>query len=166
MKSSLRATSKRHNIQEIVMSLHNLFNTPGSVRRKKRVGCGESSGHGKTSCRGTKGQMSRSGHKRKPNFEGGQMKLIRRMPKVGFSNAAHSRVFDPVNLDQLASFADGAEVSPETLAQAGILRDPKHEVKILAGGEFGRKLSVKAHAFSATARAKIEAAGGTCTVIG
>lgn len=148
------------------MSLHTLSNTPGSIHRRKRVGCGESSGHGKTSGRGTKGQMSRSGHKRKPNFEGGQMKLIRRMAKRGFNNNARRVVLVPVNLTQLAGFAEGAEVSPETLAQAGVLREPQDPVKILAGGEINRKLTVKAHAFSESARAKIEAAGGTCTVIG
>ena len=148
------------------MSLHNLQNTTGAVRRKKRVGCGESSGHGKTSCRGSKGQMARSGHKRKPNFEGGQMKLIRRMPKVGFSNRAHERRFSAINLAQLASFAAGAEVSPESLAKSGILREPQNEVKILGDGEITLKLTVKAHAFSASAKTKIEAAGGTCTVIG
>lgn len=148
------------------MSLHNLTNVPGAVRPKKRVGCGESSGSGKTSGRGNKGQMSRSGHKRKPNFEGGQMKLIRRMPKRGFSNNARRVVFVPVNLSQLAGLADGTDVSPETLAQSGLLREAQDQVKILAGGEISRKLNVKAHAFSATAKAKIEAAGGTCTVIG
>ena len=147
------------------MSLHTLSNTPGAVRPKKRVGCGESSGHGKTSGRGTKGQMSRSGHKRKPNFEGGQMKLIRRMPKRGF-NQAHGTVYVPVNIDQLGAFADGAEVSPATLVAAGLLRHVDDQVKILAGGDAGRKLTVKAHAFSASAKAKIEAAGGSCTVIG
>ena len=148
------------------MSLNTLSNTPGSIHRKKRVGCGESSGHGKTSGRGNKGQMSRSGHKRKPNFEGGQMKLIRRMPKRGFSNNARRVALIPVNIDRLESFADGAEISPETLALAGILRESQDPVKILAGGEVTRKLTVKAHAFSASAKAKIEAAGGTCTVIG
>ena len=148
------------------MSLHNLTNVPGAVRPKKRVGCGESSGSGKTCGRGTKGQMSRSGHKRKPNFEGGQMKLIRRMPKRGFSNNARRIEFVPVNLNQLAGLADGVEVSPETLAASGLLREAQDHVKILAGGDISRKLNVKAHAFSATAKAKIEAAGGTCTVIG
>ena len=147
------------------MPLHNLQNVPGSVRRKKRVGCGEASGSGKTSGRGTKGQMSRSGHKRKPNFEGGQMKLIRRMPKVGFSNRAHETLYVAINLDRLAAFAAGSEVTPETLAKAGILREGQDLVKILAGGDLGLSLNVKAHAFSATAKAKIEAAGGTCTVI-
>jgi len=148
------------------MSLHNLTNVPGAVRPKKRVGCGESSGSGKTSGRGTKGQMSRSGHKRKPNFEGGQMKLIRRMPKRGFSNNARRIEFVPVNLNQLAALADGTEVSPETLARSGLLREAQDHVKILASGDISRKLTVKAHAFSASAKAKIEAAGGTCTVIG
>jgi len=157
---------KPPNNQEVVMSLHNLSNTPGSVRRKKRVGCGESSGSGKTSGRGAKGQMSRSGHKRKPNFEGGQMKLIRRMPKRGFSNNARKIFYVAINLGQLAGFADGAEVSPETLAQTGLLREPQNPVKILGEGELKQKLVVKAHAFSATAKARIEAAGGSCTVIG
>lgn len=148
------------------MQLHSITNVPGSVRRKKRVGCGESSGHGKTSCRGSKGQMARSGHKRKPNFEGGQMKLIRRMPKVGFNNAAHQVGVAGINLDRLAKFAAGSEVSPETLRAAGIVRRAGDLVKILANGEVTQALNVKAHAFSATAKAKIEAAGGTCTVIG
>lgn len=148
------------------MSLHNLKNVPGSVRRKKRVGCGESSGAGKTSGRGAKGQMARSGHKRKPNFEGGQMKLIRRMPKVGFNNAAHARVLVGINLNRLANFAAGADVSPETLVAAGVLRKAGDLVKILSVGEVSHQLNVKAHAFSASAKAKIEAAGGTCTVIG
>lgn len=147
------------------MSLHTLSNTPGAVRSKKRVGCGESSGHGKTSGRGTKGQMSRSGHKRKPNFEGGQMKLIRRMPKRGFNHAS-ATVYVPVNLAELEKIGAKGEISPETLIQAGLLRHAGDLVKILAGGEITSKLVVKAHAFSASARAKIETAGGSCTVIG
>lgn len=148
------------------MQLHTITNVPGSVRRKKRVGCGESSGHGKTSCRGSKGQMARSGHKRKPNFEGGQMKLIRRMPKVGFNNAAHQVSSIGVNIESLSKFPAGSEVTPETLRAAGVVRRAQDLVKILANGEISHALNVKAHAFSATAKAKIEAAGGTCTVIG
>lgn len=148
------------------MNLHSLSNTPGSIHRRKRVGCGESSGHGKTSGRGAKGQMSRSGHKRKPNFEGGQMKLIRRMPKRGFSNNARRVEFVSINLNRLSQFGEGAEISPESLAAAGVLREPQNPVKILATGEIDRKLNVRAHAFSAAAKAKIEAAGGTCTLIG
>lgn len=148
------------------MNLHSLSNTPGSIHRRKRVGCGESSGHGKTSGRGAKGQMSRSGHKRKPNFEGGQMKLIRRMPKRGFSNNARRVEFVSINLNRLSQFGEGAEISPESLAAAGVLREPQNPVKILATGEVDRKLNVRAHAFSAAAKAKIEAAGGTCTLIG
>lgn len=143
--------------------LNTLSNNPGAVQRKKRVGCGESSGHGKTSCRGAKGQMSRSGHKRKPNFEGGQMKLIRRIPKRGFNNS-HGTTYTAVNIGQIASLGS-AEVTPESLRTAGLLREDSQLVKVLGDGELTKAVAVKAHAFSAPAKAKIEAAGGTCVVI-
>lgn len=146
------------------MNLHSLQNVPGARRAKKRVGCGESSGHGKTSCRGTKGQMARSGHKRKPAFEGGQMQLIRRIPKRGFTHA--SRVpFTAVNVGQLARFDAGADVTVDALRAAGLVGGAGARVKILGEGELSQKLSVKAHAFSASAKAKIEAAGGRCEVL-
>ncbi len=143
------------------MQLHLIKNAPGSVRPKKRVGCGEGSGHGKTSGRGTKGQMSRSGHKRKPAFEGGQMRLIRKIPKRGFNNPVKV-VFAPVNLADLESYADGTEVTPRLLQQSGFIHDAHEPVKVLGGGELRKKLTVKAQAFSASAREKIAAAGGTC----
>ncbi len=146
------------------MNLHELSNRPGAKRAKKRVGCGESSGHGKTSCRGTKGQMSRSGHKRKPTFEGGQMRLIRRIPKRGFNHASKT-LFVPVNLTELERFDNGTEVTIELLRKAGVVNGNIANVKILGSGDLGKKLTVKATAFSASAKSKIEAAGGTCVVV-
>lgn len=146
------------------MNLHTLSNVPGAVRAKKRVGCGESSGHGKTSCRGAKGQYARSGHKHKAGFEGGQMTLIRKLPKRGFNHASKV-VFVTVSVAQLDKLATGVEVTPEFLLAAGLLSKQTERVKILADGEISRKVTVKAHAFSATAKAKIEAQGGTCEVV-
>jgi large subunit ribosomal protein L15 len=146
------------------MQLHSIKNVEGAVRKKKRVGCGESSGHGKTSCRGTKGQMSRSGHKRKATFEGGQMRLIRRMPKRGFNNPVKV-VFAPVNLADLEVFANGSEVDAVALAKAGLIHDASRPVKVLGDGVLNRKLTVKANAFSAAAREKIAAAGGECITV-
>lgn len=146
------------------MQLHAIKNVPGAMRKKKRVGCGEGSGHGKTSGRGTKGQMSRSGHKRKAAFEGGQMRLIRKIPKRGFNNPVKV-VFAPVNLSDLETFAAGTEVTPDLLQQSGFIHDASSPVKVLGDGALTKKLTVKAHAFSATAREKITAAGGDCISI-
>ena len=146
------------------MNLHQLTNRPGARRPKKRVGCGESSGHGKTSCRGTKGQMSRSGHKRKPAFEGGQMRLIRRIPKRGFNHPTKI-VFVPVNLSELGRFDNGTEVDVALLRKTGLVNGNTEAVKILGDGQLEKKLTVKASAFSAAAKSKIEAAGGTCVVV-
>jgi large subunit ribosomal protein L15 len=146
------------------MDLHSLSNQPGAVRRSKTVGRGRSSGHGKTSGRGHKGQMARKGHKHKLGFEGGQMPLLRRLPKRGFKNPARTAYLG-VNVGRLERFADGAEVTPETLAGAGLAARIPAGIKILGGGTLSRKLTVKAHAFSASARARIEAAGGTCQTL-
>ncbi|MCZ7592589.1 MAG: 50S ribosomal protein L15 [Kiritimatiellae bacterium] len=146
------------------MNLHTLQNRPGAIRSKKRVGQGESSGHGKTSGRGHKGQYGRSGHKFKAVFEGGQMQLIRRIPKRGFVSSVKV-VFTPVNLSQLQQFAAGAVVSPETMHDAGLASGKKARIKILGTGAIERALQVKAHAFSASAKSKIEAAGGSCEVV-
>lgn len=146
------------------MNLHSMSNVPGAVRAKKRVGCGESSGSGKTSGRGAKGQYGRSGHKHRAGFEGGQMTLIRKLPKRGFIHASKV-TFATINVSQLERFDAGTEVTPALLLQAGVLNDAKERVKILGEGEVSRKLSVKAHAFSASAKAKIEAAGGSCEVV-
>lgn len=145
------------------MELHSLSNTAGARRSRKRLGRGMSSGTGKTSGKGHKGQMARKGHKRKDGFEGGQMRLIRRIPKRGFKNPTREE-FTPVNVEALGRFEDGAEVSPALMRASGIASGTLG-IKILGRGELGRKLVVKARAFSASARAKIEAVGGVCEVV-
>lgn len=147
------------------MDLSSLTNTPGSRKRSKRVGRGQGSGMGKTSTRGHKGQGARKGHKNKLGFEGGQMPLMRRLPKRGFKNP--NRVpFLAVNVGDLENFANDTVVDLEVFAAAGFCAAHNEAgIKVLAGGELTKKLTVKASAFSATAQAKIEAAGGTCEVI-
>jgi large subunit ribosomal protein L15 len=147
------------------MRLHDLKPRPGAKHRRKRLGQGESSGHGKTSGRGGKGQTARSGSSIRIGFEGGQMPLIRRIPKRGFNNARHATRYIPVNLDALNQFEDGARVDEAALRGAGLANGPSSGVKILGDGELTRKLTVTAHAFSASARSKIEAKGGSCEVI-
>lgn len=145
------------------MNLHSLQNVKGAKHRPKRVGRGHGSGLGKTSGKGHKGQMARSGHKHKEGFEGGQMTLIRRSPKRGFKNP-NRKVYAPVNLAALeASFAEGSDVDLLAIVEAGLANGAFDGIKILANGELSKKLNVTAHKFSATAKAKIEAAGGTCT---
>jgi large subunit ribosomal protein L15 len=146
------------------MDLHSLRNTPGARHRRKRLGCGESSGHGRTSGRGNKGQMARKGHKHKIGFEGGQMPLIRRLPKRGFTGSGAK--FLTVNVAALAVFDAGSEVTPDLIRQRGLAKGKLTRIKVLGDGELDRKLTVKAHAFSASARAKIAAAGGSCEVVG
>ena len=140
------------------MKLHELSPAKGSRRAAKRIGRGPGSGTGKTAGRGHKGQKSRSGYSRRLGFEGGQMPLIRRVPKRGFTNIFRKEVA-VVNLRDLGDF-DG-EITPEGLAAKGLVRQGL-PVKILGDGEVSAALTVKAHHFSRTARAKIEAAGGTC----
>lgn len=144
------------------MRLHTLQPKPGSRKRRKRVGRGESSGHGGTSGRGTKGQLARTGDSIRPTFEGGQMPLIRRLPKRGFNNARFAKVFIPVNVDQLNRFEDGTRVDEELLRKHRLANGKADGIKILGRGELKRRLIVCAHAFSASARQKIEAAGGKC----
>jgi large subunit ribosomal protein L15 len=146
------------------MNLHTLRNSKGAKKRRMRVGRGTGSGKGKTSGRGHKGQMARSGAWHKPTFEGGQMPLVRRIPKRGFTNV-NRKDFRAVNLRDLDAFADGAEVTVEALRSTGLLKGPAYGVKILGTGDCSRKLTVHAHAFSASARQKIEAAGGACVVV-
>ena len=144
------------------MNLHSLKNTRGAKKRRMRVGRGESSGKGRTSGKGNKGQMSRTGHKHKPLFEGGQMKLIRRIPKRGFTSP--NRVeYAALNIGELAKILPG-DIAPEALVAAGRI-GPKSLVKILGGGDVSGARKGEAHAFSASAKAKIEQAGGTCEVI-
>jgi large subunit ribosomal protein L15 len=148
------------------MRLHDLKPRPGAKHRPKRLGQGESSGHGKTSGRGGKGQTARSGSSIRIGFEGGQMPLIRRIPKRGFSNARHTVRYLPVNVDELNRFEDGARVDEAALRAAGLANGRAAGVKILGQGELTRKLTVVAHAFSGAARAKIERCGGVCEPAG
>lgn len=147
------------------MRLHDLKPRPGAKHRRKRLGQGESSGHGKTSGRGGKGQTARSGSSIRVGFEGGQMPLIRRIPKRGFTNAKHKVRYLAVNLDSLNQFDDGARVDEVLMRKAGLANGPGDGIKILGDGELTRKLTISAHGFSASAKAKIEAKGGTCEVI-
>ena len=147
------------------MRLHDLKPRPGAKHRRKRLGQGESSGHGKTSGRGGKGQTARSGSSIRIGFEGGQMPLIRRIPKRGFNNVRHGTRYLPVNLESLNDFEDGARVDEAVLRQAGLANGRGDGIKILGGGELAKKLTVSAHAFSASAKAKIEAKGGTCELL-
>lgn len=146
------------------MNLHSLTNTPGARVRRMRVGRGMGSGKGKTCGRGNKGQMARPGHKHKPGFEGGQMRLIRRIPKRGFHNPTR-RAFVPVNVCELARFDDGAVIDSAVLRAGGLVKRARDGIKILGQGRIEKKLTVRAQAFSAGARSKIEAAGGACEVI-
>lgn len=143
------------------MELSNLTNTPGARSRRKRVGRGCGSGMGKTSTRGHKGQAARKGHKHKLQFEGGQMPLVRRLPKRGFNNAAFAVKAFGVNVAELEKrFEAGAEISLASLAKAGLTDNKRPKVKILGTGELTKKFTVKVPC-SASARAKIEKAGGT-----
>src|ERR1051326_3515158 len=147
------------------MRLHDLKPRPGAKHRRKRLGQGESSGHGKTSGRGGKGQTARSGSSIRVGFEGGQMPLIRRIPKRGFNNARHAIRYIPVNLESLNRFDQDVLVDQIVLKKAGLASGSGDGIKILGQGELKKKLTVCAHAFSAAARAKIEAAGGKWEVI-
>jgi len=148
------------------MRLHDLKPRPGAKHRRKRLGQGESSGHGKTSGRGGKGQTARSGSSIRIGFEGGQMPLIRRIPKRGFNNARFTTRYLPVNVEALNCFDDGARVDEMTLRASGLVNGRGDGVKVLGDGELNKKLTVCAHAFSASARNKIEAKGGTCEMAG
>jgi len=146
------------------MRLDDLRPAPGSKKKRKRVGRGDGSGHGKTSCRGHKGQGARSGGNVQPGFEGGQMPLQRRLPKRGFHNPFRVQM-SVVNLSQLEALADTSEIGPENLAAHGLIAGKNRRVKILGEGSLSRPLTVKAHGFSASAKEKIEAAGGKAELI-
>jgi large subunit ribosomal protein L15 len=147
------------------MKLHDLQPVAGSKKRRKRVGRGISAGQGKTAGRGTKGQGARSGGGKGPYFEGGQLPLVRRLPfKRGFTNIWRVE-YAEVNLERLDVFESGAEVTPATLSQAGVIKSETKPVVILGKGQLDKPLKVKAHRFSASARASIEAAGGTVEVL-
>jgi large subunit ribosomal protein L15 len=146
------------------MDLHTLKPRPGAKHRVKRLGCGESSGHGKTSGKGHKGQKARSGGSIRLGFEGGQMPLIRRIPKRGFNNAEFKTRFAVVNLDSLNAFEDGATVDEASLLAAGIIRRPYDAVKILGRGDLKKKLTISVDKASETAKAAVERSGGSLTV--
>jgi large subunit ribosomal protein L15 len=146
------------------MRLHDLKPRPGAKHRRKRLGQGESSGRGKTSGRGGKGQTARSGSSIRIGFEGGQMPLIRRIPKRGFNNVRFTTRYLPVNISALNVFDDGARVDEAALRKLGLVNGNGDGVKILGSGELAKKLTVCANAFSASATTKIEAKGGKCEV--
>jgi len=146
------------------MRLHNMRPRPGSRHRVKRLGCGESSGHGKTSGKGHKGQKARSGGSIRLGFEGGQMPLIRRLPKRGFNNAAFHKHYAIVNVSDLNAFEAGAVINEQLLRESNLVRGHFAGIKILGDGELKHGLKVEADKVSATAREKIEKAGGTITL--
>jgi large subunit ribosomal protein L15 len=148
----------------MMMRLHNLRPRPGSRHRVKRLGCGESSGHGKTSGKGHKGQKARSGGSIRLGFEGGQMPLIRRLPKRGFNNAAFHKQYAIVNLDDLNEFKTGTVVNEQLLRESKLVRGHFAGIKILGDGEVKHGLKVEIDKISAVAREKIEKAGGTITL--
>ena len=146
------------------MKLNELSPAAGSVKEAYRKGRGHGSGNGKTAGRGHKGQWARSGGGVRPGFEGGQMPLARRLPKRGFHNI-FGTTYAPVNVSALEKFEDGAVVDAKVLLDAGVLSKCTYGVKILGNGEITKKLTVKASAFSESAKAKIEAAGGKAEVV-
>jgi large subunit ribosomal protein L15 len=147
-----------------MMRLHNLQPRPGSRHRVKRLGCGESSGHGKTSGKGHKGQKARSGGSIRLGFEGGQMPLIRRLPKRGFSNAAFHQNYAIINLTDLNEFKAGTVVNEKLLRESKLVRGDVAGIKILGEGELKHALTIEADKVSASAREKIDKAGGTITL--
>jgi len=146
------------------MKLHELGPADGARKPKKRIGRGKGSGHGKTSCRGHKGQNSRSGGGVRPGFEGGQMPLIRRVPKRGFTNPFRKE-YQVVNVIDLNKFDDGSEVTLDALREKGLIRSTGKLVKILGSGELNKKLEVSAHKFSKEAQRKIEDFSGKVQVL-
>ena len=147
------------------MRLHNLKPRPGSKHRRKRLGQGESSGRGKTAGRGGKGQTARSGSSIRIGFEGGQMPLMRRIPKRGFNNAQFTTAYSPVNVGDLNQFENGARVDETALRSVGLANGPVLGIKLLATGELTKKLTVVVSAISASARTKIEAKGGSVEIV-
>ena len=141
------------------MQIHQLKPPTGSRKRRKIVGRGRGSGHGKTSCRGQKGQLARSGRAIHLSLEGGQIPLIKRLPKVGF-RPKRSHLYQVVNLDSLSRFKEGTVINAEFLKTHGLIRDMAEPVKILGDGELKKPLTIQAHRFSKNAQAKIAKAGG------
>jgi len=149
------------------MNIASIPAVPGARKRRKRVGRGIGSGHGKTSTRGQKGQRARTGSAKKPGFEGGQNPLIRRLPKRGFRRKATGQelIREIVNLGQLDRFAEGQRVTPEALHEAGLIKDATHEIKLLGDGALSKRLMVAVHRASESAKAKVTKAGGTVELL-
>ena len=148
--------------ERIIMMIHEITVQVGKYKTRKRIGRGHGSGSGKTSGRGHKGARSRAGYSRRPGFEGGQMSFIRRMPKRGFSNAPFRTLYHIVNVQDIESrMGKGSDVTIESLVKAGLVRDTKRPLKVLGQGELTKKFNITAAKFSASAKTKIEAAGGT-----
>lgn len=147
------------------MKIEDLRPSDGSTKKRKRVGRGPGSGHGKTSTRGHKGQKARSGAKKNPGFEGGQMPMQRRLPKRGFKNYPFKLEFAIVNLRDIAKIETSDEITPDILVEKGLIKKVLDGVKVLGNGEVSRSVTVKAHAFSESAKKKIAAAGGKAEVI-
>jgi large subunit ribosomal protein L15 len=146
------------------MRIEDIRPAEGSTKNKKRVGRGVGSGHGKTSCKGHKGQKARSGGTKGAGFEGGQMPLQRRVPKRGFKNI-FKKEYAIVNLDTIDALKDDAVITPELLIEKGVIKKMKDGLKVLANGSIQRPVTIKANAFSTSAAAKIEAAGGRTEVL-
>jgi large subunit ribosomal protein L15 len=147
------------------MKLHELAPMPGAKKKRKRIGRGPGSGHGKTATKGHKGLKARSGGGKRPGFEGGQMPLIRRIPKHGFQNPFRIE-YSIVNLKSLTALGAVDPITPQALVDAGLIKRTRQPVKVLGQGELGRAVVIQAHKFSQSAVAKIEAAGGRAEVIG
>ena len=147
------------------MKLNNISYTEGSKKKRNRVGRGTSSGSGKTSGKGHKGQKARSGYSRKAGFEGGQLPLFKRLPKRGFSNYEFKIKYAVINVEDLNVFEESVEVTPEILKDSGMIKNQLDGIKILGNGTLDKKLIVKAHSFTKTAKEKIEAKGGKVEVI-
>lgn len=147
------------------MNLHDLTPARGAKKRRKRIGRGPGSGHGKTATKGHKGLLARSGGGKRPGFEGGQMPLIRRLPKFGFTNPFRTE-YAVVNIRSLENWTGGETVTPQAMVDAGLVKRKTLPIKILGHGELKKTLVVQAHKFSKSAEAKIQAAGGRVEVIG
>jgi len=146
------------------VKIHEARPKPGSRRARKRIGRGRGSGHGKTSGRGENGAKSRSGYRRKVGFEGGQLPLVRRLPKRGFKNPFRTQ-WAEINLDQLTRFEAGTVIDPDALVQAGLIKKSSGKIVVLGRGDVQVALEIKAHRFTKSAAAKIEAAGGSLEVL-
>ena len=147
------------------MNLHDLSPARGAKKRRKRIGRGPGSGHGKTATKGHKGIKARSGGGKRPGFEGGQMPLVRRLPKFGFNNPFRTE-YNVLNLKSFDAWTGPSTVTPQALVDAGLVKRKRLPIKILGNGEMTKPLVIQAHKFSGSAKAKIEAAGGRFEVIG